>query len=120
GAGVAGGAAASQVASTGANVVVFDLLPERMDAMRQLGPNVTGLYSYQASVAEEVATADLVVGAVLVPSAKAPQVLTDAMVASMEKGSVVVDIAIDQGGCFETSKPTGWDDPTYDVHDVTH
>ncbi len=120
GAGVAGGAAASQVASTGANVVVFDLMPSRMEEMRQLGPNVTGLYSYEASVAEEVASADLVVGAVLVPSAKAPRVLTDAMIGSMEKGSVVVDIAIDQGGCFETSRPTSWDEPTYDVHGVTH
>ncbi len=120
GAGVAGGAAAAQVASTGANVVVFDLLPERMEAMRQLGPNVTGLYSYASAVAEEVATADLVVGAVLVPSAKAPQVLSADMVKSMEPGSVVVDIAIDQGGCFETSKPTGWDNPTYHVDDVTH
>ncbi|HET6587086.1 MAG TPA: alanine dehydrogenase [Oleiagrimonas sp.] len=120
GAGVAGGAAASQVASTGANVVVFDLVPERMEAMRQLGPNVTGLYSYASSVAEEVATADLVVGAVLVPSAKAPQVLTADMIKSMEPGSVVVDIAIDQGGCFETSKPTSWNDPTYVVDGVTH
>src|SRR5699024_9699724 len=120
GAGTAGGAAAAQVASTGANVVVFDLMPSRMETMRQLGPNVTGLYSYEASVAEEVATADLVVGAVLVPSAKAPQVLSEDMVKSMEPGSVVVDIAIDQGGCFQTSKPTSWSDPTYDVHGVTH
>lgn len=120
GAGAAGGAAAAQVASTGANVVVFDLMPSRMEAMRQLGPNVTGLYSYEATVAEEVATADLVVGAVLVPSAKAPQVLTEDMIKAMEPGSVVVDIAIDQGGCFQTSKPTSWQDPTYDVHGVTH
>ncbi len=120
GAGTAGGAAAAQVASTGANVVVFDLMPSRMEAMRQLGPNVTGLYSYEASVAEEVASADLVVGAVLVPSAKAPQVLTEDMIKAMEPGSVVADIAIDQGGCFQTSKPTSWQDPTYDVHGVTH
>jgi alanine dehydrogenase len=120
GAGAAGGAAAAQVASTGANVVVFDLMPSRMEAMRELGANVTGLYSYQAAVAEEVADADLVVGAVLVPSAKAPQVLTRDMVKAMEPGSVLVDIAIDQGGCFETSRPTGWDDPTYEVDGVTH
>lgn len=120
GAGAAGGAAVAQVASTGANVVVFDLVPSRMEAMRQLGPNVTGLYSYASSVAEEVRTADLVVGAVLVPSARAPQVLTEEIVESMEPGSAVVDIAIDQGGCFQTSRPTGWDDPTFDVHGVTH
>ncbi len=120
GAGTAGGAAAAQVASTGASVVVFDKLPERMEAMRQLGPNVTGLYAYAASVAEEVGDADMVVGAVLVPSAKAPHVLTKAMIETMEKGSVVLDISIDQGGCFETSRPTSWDRPTYDVEGVTH
>lgn len=120
GAGTAGGAAAAQVAGTGANVVVFDLLPAHMEAMRQLGPNVTALYSYAASVAEEVASADLVVGAVLVPSSRAPHVLSTVMVASMEPGSVVVDIAIDQGGCFETSRPTNWDEPTYVVDGVTH
>lgn len=120
GAGAAGGAAAAQVAATGANVTVFDKIPERMEAMRQLGPNVTGLYSYSASVAEEVAAADLVIGAVLVPSAKAPQVVTADMVKAMEPGSVMVDIAIDQGGCFETSKPTSWTEPSYVQHDVNH
>jgi alanine dehydrogenase len=120
GAGVAGGNAAALAAASGANVVVFDKRPDRMEAMRQLGPNVTGLYAYESSVAEEVRDADLVVGAVLIPSAKAPRVLTEAMVKSMEKGSVVVDISIDQGGCFETSKPTTWAEPTYEVHGVTH
>ena len=56
----------------------------------------------------------------LIPSAKAPRVVTEAMVKTMEKGSVLVDISIDQGGCFETSKPTTWAEPTYDVHGVTH
>jgi len=120
GAGVAGGNAAALAAEAGANVVVFDKRPDRMEAMRQLGPNVTGLYAYESSVAEEVRDADLVVGAVLIPSAKAPRVLTEDMVKSMEKGSVVVDISIDQGGCFETSRPTTWAEPTYDVHGITH
>ncbi|WP_329740572.1 alanine dehydrogenase [Dyella sp. A6] len=120
GAGVAGGNAAALAAEAGANVVVFDKRPDRMEAMRQLGPNVTGLYAYESSVAEEVRDADLVVGAVLIPSAKAPRVLTEDMIKSMEKGSVVVDISIDQGGCFETSRPTTWAEPTYDVHGVTH
>jgi len=120
GAGAAGGNAAALAAAAGANVVVFDKRPDRIAQMMALGPNVTALYSYESSVAEEVRDADLVVGAVLVPSAKAPQVLTKEMVSTMEAGSVLVDIAIDQGGCFETSKPTTWEKPTFDVHGVTH
>lgn len=120
GAGHAGGNAAALAAAGGANVVVFDTRPDRLAQMMAYGRNVTALYSYESAVAEEVATADLVVGAVLVPSARAPHVITKAMVKSMEKGSVLVDISIDQGGCFETSKPTTWKDPTYVVDGVTH
>ena len=120
GAGAAGGNAAALAAAAGANVVVFDKRPDRMAEMMALGPNVTALYAYESLVAEEVAGADIVVGAVLIPSAKAPRVVTEAMVKSMEKGSVLVDISIDQGGCFETSRPTTWKDPTYSVHGVTH
>jgi alanine dehydrogenase len=120
GAGVAGGNAAKLAARGGANVVVFDKRPDRLAQARSWGDNVSGLYSYESAVAEEVATADLVVGAVLVPSARAPHVVSRAMVKTMEKGSVLVDISIDQGGCFETSKPTTWKDPTYIVDGVTH
>ncbi|HET7562208.1 MAG TPA: alanine dehydrogenase [Rhodanobacteraceae bacterium] len=120
GAGVAGGNAAKLAARGGSRVVVFDKRPDRLAQARTWGDNVTALYAYESSVAEEVATADLVVGAVLVPSAKAPHVVTRKMVKSMEKGSVMVDISIDQGGCFETSKPTTWKDPTYVVDGVTH
>ena len=120
GAGAAGGNAAALAAAAGANVVVFDKRPDRMAEMMALGPNVTALYAYESLVAEEVATADIVVGAVLIPSAKAPRVVTEAMVKSMEQGSVLVDISIDQGGCFETSRPTTWKEPTYSVHGVTH
>ncbi|MDN5924614.1 MAG: alanine dehydrogenase [Xanthomonadales bacterium] len=120
GGGAAGGNAAALAAASGANVVVFDKRSDRLAQMMDLAPNVTSLYAYESAVAEEVANADLVVGAVLIPSAKAPHVVTSAMVESMEKGSVLVDIAIDQGGCFETSKPTSWAEPTYDVHGVTH
>ncbi|TAL89829.1 MAG: alanine dehydrogenase [Rhodanobacter sp.] len=120
GAGAAGGNAAALAASAGANVVVFDKRQDRMAEMMALGPNVTALYAYESAVAEEVRDADLIVGAVLIPSAKAPHVVTAAMVSTMEPGSVLVDIAIDQGGCFETSKPTSWKEPTYDVHGVTH
>ncbi len=120
GGGTAGKAAASLAAAAGANVVVFDKRQDRLAEMMELGPNVTALYAYESSVAEEVRNADLVVGAVLIPSAKAPRVVTEEMVRTMEKGSVLVDISIDQGGCFETSKPTTWKEPTYDVHGVTH
>src|SRR5664279_332181 len=88
--------------------------------MMALGANVTALYPYEEYVAREVAGADLVIGAVLIPSAKAPHVVTRAMVKTMEKGSVLVDISIDQGGCFETSKPTTYKNPTYLVDGVTH
>ncbi len=120
GAGAAGGNAAALAASAGANVVVFDKRQDRLAEMMQLGPNVTALYAYESSVAEEVRDADIVVGAVLIHSARAPHVVSEAMVKTMEPGSVLVDIAIDQGGCFETSKPTSWKEPTYDVHGVTH
>jgi alanine dehydrogenase len=120
GAGAAGGNAAALAASAGANVVVFDKRQDRLAEMMQLGPNVTALYAYESSVAEEVRDADIVVGAVLVHSARAPHVVSEAMVRTMEPGSVMVDIAIDQGGCFGTSKPTSWKEPTYEVHGVTH
>ena len=120
GAGRAGGAAAALAAAGGANVTVFEMRPDRMDQMTQLGHNVTALYPYHDVVARSVAHADLVVGAVLVTGAKAPKVLTRDMVAGMEPGSVLVDIAIDQGGCFETSRPTTWEAPTYVEEGVTH
>ena len=120
GAGAAGGNSAQLAAAGGANVVVFDKRQDRLAQMMALGTNVTALYPYEEYVAREVATADLVIGAVLIPSAKAPHVVTRDMVKSMEPGSVLVDISIDQGGCFETSKPTTWAEPTYVVDGVTH
>jgi len=120
GAGAAGGNSAALAAAGGANVVVFDKRPDRLAQMMALGANVTALYPYEEYVAREVRDADLVIGAVLIPSAKAPHVVTRAMVKSMEAGSVLVDISIDQGGCFETSRPTTYADPTYVVDGVTH
>ena len=120
GAGKAGGASAALAAAGGANVTVFEMRQDRMDEMMRLGPNVTALYPYHDVVAREVAAADLVVGAVLVTGAKAPHVMTREMLVGMEDGSVVVDISIDQGGCFETSRPTSWKDPTYVEEGVTH
>ena len=120
GAGQAGGASAALAAAGGANVVVFEKRQDRMDEMMRLGNNVTALYPYDDVVMREVANADLVVGAVLVTGAKAPHVLTREMLKGMEDGSVVVDISIDQGGCFETSRPTNWKEPTYVEEGVTH
>jgi alanine dehydrogenase len=120
GAGAAGGNSAALAAAGGANVVVFDMRPDRLAQMMALGPNVTALYPYAEQIAREVRDADLVIGAVLIPSAKAPRVITRAMVQSMEPGSILIDISIDQGGCFETSKPTSWAEPTYVVDGVTH
>ncbi|GAA4865729.1 alanine dehydrogenase [Luteimonas vadosa] len=120
GAGMAGGASAALAAAGGSNVVVFEMRTDRMDEMMRLGHNVTALYPYDDVVTREVATADLVIGAVLVTGARAPNVLTRDMLKGMEDGSVVVDISIDQGGCFETSRPTNWKDPTYVEEGVTH
>lgn len=120
GAGAAGGNAVALAAAVGANVVVFDKRQDRLAEMMSVGPNVTALYAYESTVAEQVRDADIVVGAVLIPSARAPHVVSEAMIRAMEPGSVLVDIAIDQGGCFETSRPTTWQEPTYDVHGVTH
>ena len=120
GAGAAGGHSAALAAAGGANVVVFEKRQDRMEEMMRLGNNVTALYPYVDVVAREVASADLVIGAVLVTGAVAPHVLTREMIRGMEPGSVVVDISIDQGGCFETSRPTTWKEPTYVEEGVIH
>jgi len=96
---------------------VFEKRQDRMAQMMALGSNVTTLYPYGESVAREVARADLVIGAVLVPGAKAPTLITNELVSRMIPGSVLVDISIDQGGCFEDSRPTTHTDPVYKVHD---
>ena len=120
GAGVAGGASATVAAGMGAQVTVFDISRDRMERMRDLGPNVTALYPHTADIAEAVKYADIVVGAVLVTGEKAPHVVSADMVKSMQPGSVVADISVDQGGCIETTKPTTWDNPTYVWEGVTH
>jgi alanine dehydrogenase len=120
GAGVAGGAAATVAAGLGAEVIVFDMDRDKLERMRGLGPNVTGLYPHGADIGDAVKTADVVIGAVLVTGARAPHVVTEEMVKSMQAGSVVVDISVDQGGCIETTRGTTWDDPTYIEHGVVH
>jgi alanine dehydrogenase len=120
GAGQAGGNAALVAADLGAEVTIFDKRRERLEAMRALGPNVTALYAYQDSMDRAIATADLLIGAVLIPGARAPRLVSAAQVAGMQPGSVVVDISVDQGGCIETTRPTTYADPTYQVGGVTH
>lgn len=105
----------------GADVTVLD---KSVDRLRQLddqfGWNLNTLYATEDAVLEAVSSADLVVGAVLVPGASAPKVVTEAMLSNMNHGSVMVDVAIDQGGCFETSRPTNFDNPTYTVNGIIH
>ncbi len=120
GAGVAGGNAARVAAELGAGVIVFDRKPERLEAMRALGANVTALYPFTDAVAAEVAAADLLIGAVLIPASRAPHVVGRDMIRAMPPGGVVIDISIDQGGCIETMRPTDWDAPTFVDEDVIH
>jgi len=120
GGGQAGGHAAALAAAMGARVTVFDRLRERMSAVRQLGDNVTTLYPYEASISEAVATADVLIGAVLIPGTRAPRVVSRDQIAQMPAGSVVLDISVDQGGCIETTRPTTYEDPTYQVGEVIH
>jgi alanine dehydrogenase len=120
GAGQAGGNAARVAAALGAEVTVFERNRERMLAMRDLGANVTALYPYHESLAEAVAEADRLIGAVLIPGAKAPHLVSREQVAGMAEGSVIVDIAVDQGGCIETTRPTDYTAPTYRETGVVH
>ena len=121
GGGVSGYNAAQMALGLGANVTVFDRSTTRLRELDAIfGGRVTNLYSTSAAIDEAIPSADLVIGAVLLPGAAAPRVLDRDHITSMKKGSVVVDIAIDQGGCFETSRPTSHDEPVYEVDGVTH
>lgn len=121
GAGTSGRNAAWIAAGMEANVTVLDLDVDKLrsiDAIHQ--GRITTLTSNRLTVEEQVALADLVVGAVLVPGARAPSIVTEDMVKAMRPGSVVVDISIDQGGCIDTSHVTTHSEPTYVMHDVVH
>ncbi|MFT4086747.1 MAG: alanine dehydrogenase [Gordonia sp. (in: high G+C Gram-positive bacteria)] len=118
GGGVSGVNAATVAAGMGAQVTVFDLDVAKLRAVdARFGGRVHTRYSTSLALADAVKRADLVIGAVLVPGAKAPVLVSNSLVAQMKPGSVLVDIAIDQGGCFEDSRPTTHDDPTFTVHD---
>lgn len=122
GGGVAGTNAAKMAIGLGAKVTIIDLNPDRLRQLDDIfGSDVTTLMSNPYNIAEAVKDSDLVIGAVLIPGAKAPKLVTEAMIQSMKPGSVVVDIAIDQGGIFETTdRITTHDNPTYVKHDVVH
>jgi alanine dehydrogenase len=121
GGGVVGKNAATIAVGMGAQVTVLDVRAETMAYLEDIfGGAVETLYSNPLNIEESVRRADLVIGAVLVTGAKAPMLVTSEMIAGMEKGSVVVDVAVDQGGCIETCRPTNHDNPTYEVSGVVH
>lgn len=121
GGGVVGRNAALMAAGLGADVTITDIsLPTLRHLAEVMPRNVKTLYSSQHNIEQELPTTDLVIGSVLIPGAKAPHLLTRDMVPLLRKGSVVVDVAIDQGGCFETSHPTTHTDPVYEVDGVVH
>lgn len=121
GGGVSGTNAARMAMGLEAHVTVIDLNLHRLYELdMQFGPSLNTIYSTVDAIEESVLGADLVIGAVLVPGAAAPKLVTEDMVKKMKKGSVLVDIAIDQGGCFATSHATTHADPTYVKHDVVH
>ena len=118
GGGVAGEHAAAVAIGMGARVTIIDRSLQRLRELEKIfDGRVETRYSTSYEIAEQVASADLVVGSVLIPGARAPKLVTKDMVRTMKPGSVLVDIAIDQGGCFEGSRPTTHDDPTFAVHD---
>ncbi len=121
GGGVVGTNAARMAMGLEAHVTVIDKSVRRLQELdMQFGPMLNTIYSSVDAIESHVRNADLVIGAVLVPGAEAPKLVTREMIAAMNRGSVLVDVAIDQGGCAETSKPTTHADPTYVVDDVVH
>jgi len=121
GGGVVGSSAATIAAGMGADVTILDRSPERLRWLDNLyRGRVKCLYSLETVLEEHALQADMVIGAVLVPGAAAPKLLKKELLADMKTGSVLVDVAIDQGGCFATSKATTHQDPTYVVDGVTH
>jgi alanine dehydrogenase len=121
GAGVSGYNAAQIAVGMRARVQVFDKNPARLEELdREFNGRLETVYSTKAAIAEAIKDADVVVGAVLVAGAAAPKLITRDMLKTMRPGAVLVDISIDQGGCFETSKPTTHSEPTFVVDGITH
>ncbi len=121
GGGVVGRNAATIAIGMGAQCTVLDLRADTMSYLEDVfGGAIETLYSNPTNIEQAVARADLVVGAVLLAGARAPKLVTEDLIKKMEQGSVVVDVAVDQGGCIETCRPTTHDNPTYEVHGVVH
>jgi alanine dehydrogenase len=121
GGGVVGTSAAWVAAGMGANVTIMDIHLDRLRKLDAMMPaNVTTIYSDPYAVTDYVSRADLVIGAVLIPGRRAPSLISRKLVSKMKPGAVLVDVAIDQGGCAETSRPTTHHEPTYTVDDVVH
>ena len=121
GGGIVGQAAARIAAGMGANVVIADIsLPRLRELSLTMPPNVDTIYSSRHNIEKELSDVDIVIGSVLVPGDKAPHLITRDMLHKLPKGAVMVDVAIDQGGCFETSHPTTHSDPVYMVDGILH
>src|SRR5436190_20954002 len=121
GGGIVGINAAKMAAGMGARVVILDVSLERMRYLSDVMPgNVSMIYSNRHNILDAISTADLVIGGVLIPGAKAPRLIRKEDLKKMQPGSVIVDVAIDQGGCVETIKATTHENPTYVVDGVIH
>jgi alanine dehydrogenase len=121
GGGIVGTQAAKMAAGLGAKVVIMDISLPRLRVLNDIMPaNVVTILSNEYNIKNAIKTADLIVGAVLIPGAKAPNLITRDMLKLMRPGTVVVDVAVDQGGCIETCKPTTHEDPIFIIDDVVH
>jgi len=121
GAGVVGTEAAKMAAGLHANVTIMDINLDRLRHLANVLPaNVTQVFSNEYNIRRELRRTDLIIGAVLIPGAKAPHLITRQMLSEMRDGTVVIDVAVDQGGCIETARPTTHEDPTYVVDGVIH
>ena len=121
GGGVVGTQSAKMLAGLGADVTILDISLDRLRELDDIMPkNVKTKFSNQYNIKQEIQNAHLVIGAVLIAGAKAPNLITKEMLKDLRKGTVLVDVAVDQGGCFETTKPTTHSSPTYIIDDVLH
>jgi len=121
GGGVVGLSAARMALGLGADVTIIDKSLARLKVLdEQFGPHLKTLFSTSDMIEKALSRADLIIGAVLIPGHKTPKLVTKAMLVNLKPGSVLVDVAIDQGGCFETSKPTTHNEPTYIVDNIIH
>lgn len=120
GGGTAGTGAAHIASALGANVLVIDPNRDKQIQLESIGQNVTTEFPAEEEIDKAVKEADLLIGAVLIPSAKAPHLVSSEQVKSMKAGSVIVDISVDQGGCIETTHPTNYENPTFVWEDVIH